>query len=64
MKSTLLFPILILSLLAVSAAGQTQIDLRTQAKDIDFSNAGSTKPIQMGAALPATPVRTLRSCDR
>ena len=54
MKSTLLFPILILSLLAVSAAGQTQIDLRTQAKDIDFSNAGSTKPIQMGAALPAT----------
>ncbi len=44
---------LIASLLAVSAAGQTQIDLRTQAKDVDFSGASSTKPIQTGTSLPA-----------
>jgi hypothetical protein len=54
MKPTLLSLSLIVSLLTVSAAGQTQVDLRTQAKDVDFSGASSTKPIQMGAALPST----------
>jgi hypothetical protein len=44
---------LIVSLLAVSAAGQTQIDLRTQGKNVDFSGASSTKPIQTGTTLPA-----------
>jgi hypothetical protein len=32
---------------------QTQIDLRTQAKRVDFSNAGSTKPSKTGTVLPA-----------
>jgi len=53
MKSSLFRLTLIVSLLAVSAAGQTQIDLRTQAKDVDFSGASSTKPIQTGTSLPA-----------
>lgn len=35
-------------------AAQTQIDLRTQAKNIDFSAANSTRPIKTGTALPAT----------
>src|SRR5579863_1641456 len=34
--------------------GQTQVDLRTQSKSVDFSAASSTKPFQTGAALPAT----------
>src|SRR5690242_1035959 len=33
---------------------QTQIDLRTQAKRVDFSNAGSTKPSKTGTDLPPT----------
>lgn len=37
-----------------SAAAQTQIDLRTQAKSVDFSGANSTKTLKMGAALPST----------
>lgn len=53
MKSSLFRLSLIVSLLAASAAGQTQIDLRTQAKDVDFSGASSTKPIQTGTSLPA-----------
>jgi hypothetical protein len=35
------------------ALAQTQIDLRTQAKRIDFSNASSTKPSKTGTVLPA-----------
>ncbi len=53
MKSPLFSLSLIVCLLAASAAGQTQIDLRTQGKDVDFSGASSTKPIQTGTALPA-----------
>jgi len=33
---------------------QTKVDLRTQSKSVDFSNATSTKPAQVGASLPAT----------
>lgn len=33
---------------------QTQVDLRTQAKGIDFSAAPSTKPFRSGTALPST----------
>ena len=33
---------------------QTAIDLRTQAKNVDFSQASTTKPNKSGAALPAT----------
>jgi Collagen triple helix repeat (20 copies) len=36
-----------------TAAGQTQVDLRTQSKSVDFSAASSTKPFATGAALPA-----------
>jgi hypothetical protein len=32
---------------------QTQVDLRTQSKSVDFSTAPSTKPMQTGAVLPA-----------
>ena len=32
---------------------QTQIDLRTQAKRVDFSNSSSTKPSKTGIVLPA-----------
>lgn len=33
--------------------GQTLVDLRTQSKSIDFSAAGSTKPMQTGSSLPS-----------
>jgi hypothetical protein len=33
---------------------QTLVDLRTQSKSVDFSGAGSTKPMQTGSSLPAT----------
>ena len=33
---------------------QTAIDLRTQAKNVDFSQAAATKPNKSGTALPAT----------
>jgi hypothetical protein len=36
-----------------TAAGQTQVDLRTQSKSVDFSAASSTKPFATGAALPS-----------
>jgi hypothetical protein len=37
-----------------TAVGQTQVDLGTQAKSVDFSAASSTKPFATGATLPAT----------
>lgn len=39
---------------AVNAIARTQIDLRTQAKSVDFSTAGSTKPLKARATLPGT----------
>lgn len=41
-------------LAAAAMCGQTQIDLRTQSKSIDFSAANPTKPMTAGALLPAT----------
>ncbi len=38
---------------AVAAAPQSQVDLRTQAKNVDFSGAASTRPFRMGTTLPA-----------
>ncbi len=35
------------------ARGQTRIDLTRQARSVDFSQAGSTKPSQTGTSLPA-----------
>src|SRR5438132_12299383 len=33
---------------------QTQVDLRTQSKSVDFSAATATKPFKSGTVLPAT----------
>jgi hypothetical protein len=49
----------ILLLAAFGSAGAlfgqlTQIDLRSQARDVDFSGANSTKPLQSGTGLPST----------
>ncbi len=38
----------------LNLAAQTQVDLRTQAKNVDFSAAHSTRPMAVGTALPAT----------
>jgi len=40
--------------LGLQGYGQTQVNLRTQATDIDFTGASSTKPLQSGTVLPAT----------
>ena len=39
---------------ALTAHGQTLVDLRTQSKSVDFSAATATKPFQTGTALPAS----------
>ena len=36
------------------ATAQTLVDLRTQTKSVDFSNAATTKPFKSGTVLPAT----------
>jgi len=36
------------------AEGQTLVDLRSQTRNVDFTAAGSTKPIKAGNTLPAT----------
>src|SRR5207302_9711173 len=49
------WPLMILAVVAGSgaiASAQTRIDLRTQAKSVDFSAAGSTKPSKMGTTMP------------
>lgn len=57
-ESMKLLNVLRCSAIAAALAGggwtQTRIDLRTQAKSIDFSAASSTLPSQTGAVLPAT----------
>jgi hypothetical protein len=49
-----LLTIWIIPVAALTAMAQTQVDLRTQAKKVDFSAATSTKPFRTGTALPAT----------
>ncbi len=44
--------ILGMALMALIATAQTQLDLRSQAKKVDFTEAVSTKPLKTGAALP------------
>jgi hypothetical protein len=39
--------------LPFSLFGQTQVDLRTQSKTVDFSNAPSTRPVRTGTAIPS-----------
>src|SRR5271165_3824154 len=46
--------VLLLALAVLTAGAQTQIDLRTQAKSVDFTAATSTKPMKAGTVLPAT----------
>ena len=46
--------VLLLVSMGLTLSAQTQIDLRTQAKNIDFSGASSTKPMAAGTSLPAT----------
>lgn len=41
------------ALLAAGMRGQTQIDLRTQSKSVDFSGAQSTRPVKLGSVLPS-----------
>jgi hypothetical protein len=53
MRNKYLLPVLAL-VLAASSFGQTLVDLRTQSKSIDFSALPSTRPVQVGTALPAT----------
>jgi hypothetical protein len=40
--------------LASLLAGQTEVDLRMQSKNVDFSGASSTKPSQTGNVVPGT----------
>jgi hypothetical protein len=37
---------------AIAASGQTQVDLRTQSRNVDFSGASMTKPARTGTTLP------------
>ena len=46
--------LLLWAVFLATGESQTLIDLRTQTKSVDFSAAGSTKPIKTGASLPAT----------
>lgn len=45
---------LLVSLGTTATFGQTLIDLRTQAKSVDFSAANTTKPFKSGTVLPST----------
>ncbi len=47
--------LLVSMLLTVAALfAQTQVDLRTQGKSVDFSAVSSTRPVKTGTALPAS----------
>ena len=43
-----------ISLLCMPLAGQTRVDLRSQSKNIDFSQAQSVRPFRTGTSLPPT----------
>jgi hypothetical protein len=46
---------LLMAMLAGSLYGQlTQVDLRLQSRDVDFSAASATKPFRSGTGLPST----------
>jgi hypothetical protein len=45
--------VLWLALSAVTVSGQTQVDLQTQSKRVDFTQAPMTAPVKAGATLPA-----------
>jgi hypothetical protein len=54
MRGILNRSVLLAGWLAASVAAQTQLDLRTQSKSVDFSAAQYTKPLQSGSTLPGT----------
>ena len=49
-----MFRMLLAAFVVFTAAAQTQIDLRTQAKSVDFTAATATKPVKTGTALPGS----------
>src|SRR5260370_34864978 len=44
---------LLVALYAATLYGQTQVDLRTQSKSVDFSGATATKPFKSGTVFPS-----------
>src|SRR5258708_1191296 len=40
--------------MGIPLAGQTQVDLRSQSKAVDFKGAPFTRPVKTGGALPST----------
>src|SRR3954454_3603629 len=52
MKSSYVWALAALAAAVPLLQAQTSIDLRTQAKSVDFSSALSTKPSKMGTSLP------------
>jgi hypothetical protein len=53
-KCRLLGGLFLWTVFSGTGEGQTLVDLRTQSKSVDFSGAGSTKPMQTGSSLPST----------
>jgi len=53
-KSRVLTSLLLWAAFVAMGESQTLVDLRTQSKSVDFSGAGSTKPMQTGTVLPST----------
>ena len=52
-----MFPVLLAGLFVLAPgplAAQTQVDLKTQTKNVDFTGAITTKPVKAGTTLPAT----------
>ena len=51
-----IFQLLWVTLLAaaIAVSAQTQVDLRTQSRNVDFSNASKTKPVRTGTLVPLT----------
>jgi hypothetical protein len=49
-----MFRTLLAAFVVFTAAAQTRVDLRTQAKSVDFTAATTTKPVKTGTALPST----------
>jgi hypothetical protein len=50
-------PVVVAGMLVLAAgalSAQTNVDLRTQTKNVDFTAAPTTKPVKAGTALPAT----------
>lgn len=47
-------PVVLWGLAAGVAAGQTRIDLPSQARRVDFSQAATTRPVKTGTVLPGT----------